>query len=557
MKYAFSRGLTTVAIAASLVTVSSCNLDRQPLFEPGSEEIFKDFANYKPALAKIYAGLAISGQQGPSGRPDITGLDEGFTNYLRGYWKAQELTTDEAIIGWADGNLPAYQNMNWTSGNEFIRAMYDRIFYQIGLCNEFLRQTTDAKLSERGISDADKQTVKAYRAEARFMRALSYWHALDMFGNVPFVTEADAVGATPPPQYSRLRLFNFVESELLAIDSDLVAARQNEYGRADRAAAWTLLAKLYLNSVVYTGVSNTPGTPRYDKCITYCDKVLGAGYTLQTTPSSVFPAYARNFLADNNTSPEFIFTTNFDGVRTQGYGGTTFIIHAAVGGRRMKPGEQFGISSGGWAGTRAKKNLPLLFPDTTQACPDKRFLFYTSGQRLEITAVDNFNHGFAVKKFRNVLSTPTSTGALQSGQDASGTFTDTDWPVFRLADVNLMYAEATIQGGAGGDRAKALRLLNDIRNRAYGNASGITNGNITNAAMNMQYIQDERARELYWEGYRRTDLIRFGKFTSGTYVWPYKGNTPAGQGVDAKFNLFPIPVTDLSANPNLVQNPGY
>lgn len=550
MKNAFFRSLATVAVASALVPVTSCNLDRQPIFSPGTEEVFKDFANYKPALAKIYAGLAISGQQGPSGRPDITGLDEGFTNYLRSYWKAQELTTDEAIIGWADGNLPAYQQMNWNSGNEFIRAMYDRIYYQIALCNEFLRQTTDAKLSERGISEADKQTTKAYRAEARFMRALSYWHALDMFGNVPFVDENDAVGALQPPQYTRVQLFNFIETELKGIEGDLLAPR-NEYGRADKAAAWTLLAKLYLNAEVYTS------TLRYGDCITYCNKVLGAGYRLQTTRSSLFPAYARNFLADNNTSPEFIFTTNFDGARTQGYGGTTFIIHAAVGGRRMNAETQFGIRSGGWAGTRAKKNLPLLFPDTTQRCPDKRFLFFTQGQRLEITAVDNFNHGFAVKKFRNILSEPNAAGAFQPGNDATGTFTDTDWPVFRLADVNLMYAEATIRGGAGGNQATALALLNDVRNRAYGNAAGVTTGNITAADMSVQYIMDERARELYWEGHRRTDLIRFGKFTSASYLWPYKGNVAGGQGVDNKYNLFPIPSTDMAANGRLVQNPGY
>jgi hypothetical protein len=183
-----------------MVLISSCtkDLDRTPFVEVTSATVYKDFSNYKQILAKVYAGLAVSGQQGPAGRPDISGIDEGFSTYLRQYWKAQQLPTDEAVIGWNDGSLPDYHDMDWTSSNEFITAMYNRIFYQITLCNEFIRETTDGKLSDRGITGENLTTAKVFRAEARFLRALSYYHALDMFGSVPFVTETDAVGSFLP-----------------------------------------------------------------------------------------------------------------------------------------------------------------------------------------------------------------------------------------------------------------------------------------------------------------------------------------------------------------------
>ena len=116
-----------------------------------------------------------------------------------------------------------------------------------------------------------------------------------------------------------------------------------------------------------------------------------------------------------------------------------------------------------------------------------------------------------------------------------------------------MYAEAVLRGGSGGDKTTAVGYINQLRERAYGN----TNGNITAADLTLNFILDERGRELYWEGHRRTDLIRFGQFTSATYLWPWKGGVETGTGVDAHYNLFPIPNTDRTANPNLGQNPGY
>ena len=531
MKAKYLRFLSIAAVAAT-VALASCigDLDTTPLDKDivTSEVVYKDLAGYTGVLAKVYAGLALSGQQGPAGNADISGIDEGFSTYIRQYWKHQELTTDEAVIAWNDGTIQDFHQQDWSSGGEFIRAMYNRIYYQITLCNEFIRESAPQKLSDRGFSDADKTTVAGYRAEARFMRALSYYHAMDMFGNVPFITEADGVGSFLPTQIAREDLFTYLETELKELESLLPAARTNQYGRADAAAAQMLLAKMYLNAKVYTG------TEMYTECITFTKKVLAAGYTLN-------PVYANNFVADNNTSPEFIFAVNFDGDNSRTWGGMTFVIHAAVGGSMNIA--DYGID-GGWGGTRVTAAFVDKFADPSGAT-DKRAMFYTAGQSKGINDIGTFTDGYAITKFKN------KTAAGANGKNL--TYVDTDWPVFRLAEAHLMLAEAVVRGGTGATQGDALNSINALRLRAYGDATG----NITAGELTLDFILDERARELYWEGHRRTDLIRFGKFSNSTYVWPWKGGAKDGISVDAKYDLFPIPADDLGANPNLVQNPGY
>ena len=726
-------------VIALLIAFTSCvkDLNTVPLDKDvvTSATVCDDPDSYKQVLAKLYAGMAVSGQEGPHGMPDISGIDEGFSTYIRQYWKAQELTTDEAVIAWNDGNLRDYHEQDWSASNEFITAMYNRIYYQISLCNEFIRETTDEKLDSRGVSGSLRTEVEQFRAEARFLRAISYWHAMDMFGNVPFVTEEQSVGAFFPEQASREQLFNYVESELLEIENELVAPTQNEYGRVDQAGAWMLLSKIYLNAVVYTSL------PKYTEAVTYTNKIISSSYTLD-------PVYQNLFLADNHNAQGIIFPVLFDGIHTRTWGGMTFVVHAAVGGS-MTPAD-FGID-GGWGGTRVTKNLvgkffnldnlksrtfvnnksllqyPVLYvpgdhqgwdpSDTTSilasvnsdtnyegyiwvpgansgfkltdspnwdngiygdadgsgtsgtlaspgnnilavdagyyklnvdmtantytlmktdwgvigdATPDgwdsdqnmtydetegvwsiivemgtgsfkfranddwaldygdtgadgilnqggdnisisepgkylikmklgapdytysvekfssdERGMFYTDGQSLEIADIFEFTEGYAVTKFKNL----TSAGVV--GSDL--TFPDTDYPVFRLADAYLMYAEATLRGGSGGDAGTALSLINLLRERAYGDDGG----NVTAEDLTLDFILDERARELYWEGHRRTDLIRYGKFSNTDYLWPWKGGIEEGISVDSKYDLLPIPYSDIGANPNLKQNPGY
>jgi len=484
---------------------------------------------YKEGLAKLYATLSISGQQGPAGQADILGIDEGFGNYLRQYWNCQELTTDEAVMCWNDASIKNFHWQTWAASDVFIGAIYSRIMYTVSLCNEYIRATA-------GKTDPD---IIKYNAEARFLRALAYYHAIDMFGNPSFVTEADLPGSFFPKQTTRATLFTYVESELKALET-LLGTPKFEYGRADQGADWTLLAKLYLNAKVYTG------TDRSTDCITYCKKVIASNYSLS-------PKYLNNFLADNNTSPEMIFAIESDGLHTQTYGGMTYLVEAAIGGT-MPPTSMFGMGSG-WAGIRTTSAFVTTFTrnsdvPTTDAIKagtskDSRALFWTDGQSLAINDIGQFTDGWAITKFRNV----TSTGVAGSNPG----FVDTDYPLFRLADVYLMYAESVLRGGTGGDATTSLGYVNAIRTRAYGG----TTGNITSAQLNLAFIIDERGRELYWEGYRRTDLIRFGEFTTATYLWPWKGNVAIGAATQDFRNIFPIPTAELGANPNLVQNTGY
>ena len=519
---------TTLFAALALVTVAACtDLTSPPKSSLTNVNAFNEPSSYKAFIAKIYGGLQVSGQEGPAGRPDIQGIDEGFGGYIRLIWQMQELPTDETAIAWNDAGVQELNTQLWSSSNQFLQAMYGRVFFQVGLVNEFLRETTDEKLASRNVTGDLLTQVKQYRAEARFLRALSYWHGIDLFGDIPLVKEDFALGSAPPKQATRSDVFNYIVSELTAIRNELPAPRAGQYARADQGAVAMLLAKLYLNAKVYTG------TDRSTDARTEIEKVIAGSYRLE-------PVYQNLFLADNNKSAELVFAVPFDGTRTQSFGGTTFLTHASVGGTMNATA--FGLD-GGWYGLRARPEFVALFPNTTGASDRRSGIFYTDGQTLAMTNLTDFNTGLGAPKYRNV----TSTGAPGS----STGFSDIDFPMFRLGDAYLMYAEAVVRGG-GGSRAQALTYVNALRTRAYGNASG----NIADAQLTLDFLRDERARELFWEGHRRTDLIRFDRFTTAG-VWAWKGNVAAGKTTEAFRNLYPLPVTELSANPNLKQNTGY
>jgi hypothetical protein len=522
---------------------TSCkkNLILAPNYEVSSQTVYSTPTGIKQALAKVYSSFGLTGNTGPAGSGDVAGIDEGTSEFFRLFWYAQELPTDEAVIAWGDPGVPDFHQMNWSSSNVVLTGLYYRSMYQITLANEFLVQTTDANMSKLGISGQDLTNVHYYRAEVRFIRAYQYWVLMDLFAKPPFITETTPIGSVVPPQTTRAALFSYIESELKAIDGQLVAPMQNEYGRVDNGADWALLARLYLNAQVYTG------TAHWNDAITYANKVIGAGYTLNSS-------YDNLMLADNNTNgaqKENIFAIPYDGNNTEGYGGTTFMTHASVGG--TMPSQNFGIA-GGWDGIRTTSALVSLFPSpktqNTTNFPnngnaDTRAEFWYDGQNETINSITSFTDGLAVTKWRNV----TSTGA----QGSNPSFSDIDEPLFRLPEMYLIYAEAVLRGGTNGNAATALTYIDKIRERAYG---GVT-GDILPTQLNLQFILDERGRELYWEGFRRTDLIRYGLFTGGTYVWPWKGGVKAGTSVPDFRNLYPIPQQDRSVNPNLTQNPGY
>jgi hypothetical protein len=324
-----------------------------------------------------------------------------------------------------------------------------------------------------------------------------------------------------------------VEGELKAIDTELAPAKTIEYGRVDQAAAWALLARLYLNAAVYTG------TPKYTEAITYAKKVIGAGYVLKS-------GYPKLFMADNDKQKgEFIYAINCDGLRTQSYGNTTFLVHAPSGDNH----DEYGVGSG-WYGYRATSAFGNLFADQSGST-DQRALFNNQSNQT-INNVGDYMQGLHVRKYKNIRSDglPVS--------DSKRDFADIDFPVFRLPEMYLIYAEAFLRNGAGADAATALEYLNKIRYRAYGDSYGTNNaGLLTSSDLTLETVLDERGRELYWEGHRRTDLIRYNLLTTGTYLWPWKGGVASGTAVDPKYNIYPIPATVRTANPNLEQNTGY
>ena len=613
----------------SLSIVVSCHDDlNQSPIDPDSfteENVFASVNEAKGALAKLYASLALTGQNGPAGSPDIADIDEGFSQFSRMLFNLNEITTDHAVVGWGDPGLPDLHGMYWSSSNDFTEAMYYRLAQAVSFSNSFIKNASELSGDE----------VNVFIAEARFLRAYAYYNLLDLYGNVPLTTE---ISTELPTQSNRTELFNFIESELMEIESTLLAS--NEYGRVDNIAAHALLSRLYLNAEAWTGQD------RYADCVTYSQNVINSGYSLNMNDANGNgTAYDELFMADNDVNGaqnEFIFTLNFDGMQSQTYGGTTFLVHAAIGGS-MNPGN-FGVN-GGWGGLRTTKNLVNQFavdldvlnsslgsqsdwglvgsatpngwngPDlemfqtgpqefsiyaelvsgelkfrfnedwgnnfgdngndgtlesgganipisagtyfivmdlgsgTYTISPfssDKRGMFYSDGQNLEIESIPPFEDGYAVTKWTNIDSNG------NQGSDSSGNFVDTDIPLIRLAEIYLNYAEATLRGG-GGDTNTAVSLINQIRERGFGGSSGtISSGDLT-----LDFILDERSRELYWEGQRRTDLIRYNRFTNSSYLWPFKGNEPTGVGVDEYRNLFPLPANVVAINSNLTQNEGY
>ncbi len=528
--------LLPVFLIAVLVVSCAKKLDLFPQNDLTPEKVYATPEGYKSVLAKIYGGLAITGNTGPSGAPDIGGgLDEGSqVAFIRMFFNCQELPTDEAVVAWNDQTIQNFHGLKWTSDDPFLKGMYARPIYNITLINEYLREATDDKLASRGITGTSADDIKKSRAEARFLRAFNYWVMLDLFGKSTFITEENLVGTEVPGEISRADLFSYIETELKAIETELAPVKTIEYGRVDQGGDWALLARLYLNAQVYTG------TPKWAEAITYAKKVIDAGYTLNSN-------YSQMFMADNDKRKnEFMFTITVDGLRTKAYGNTTFFAHAACG---ADFGE-YGVGDG-WYGYRATKGLADKFLDLS-GNTDTRALFKTGSfgttpSQIAISDLSDFSNGLHVKKYVNVRSD----GGPVS--DVTKAFVDIDFPVFRLPEMYLIYAEAVLRGGTGGDKPTAVNYINLIRQRAYGGPGG----NISSADLTLQFVLDERARELYWEGHRRTDLVRYGQLTTNAYIWPWKGGVSSGTAVDAKYNIFPIPAENRTSNPNLSQNDGY
>ncbi len=516
-------------LAASLLTFNACldDLNQLPHVETTSNDVYAEAANYKAVLAKLYSAFVTTGQEKGGGSDDAKDLKSNMgQDYMRCFFNLQECGTDEVASTWLEGDkVFDLTYLTWDANDPWVSDMYYRIFYNIALCNEFLRNAGDEQIAR--FSENEQADIRHYRAEARFIRAMAYYHALDLFRNIPFVTEEDPVGTYIPPRYDANQLFGYIESELKAIDGDLLSPAECEYGRASKGAAYSLLAKLYLNAEVYTG------TGRYTDCIEYCQKVIGLGYSLEAD-------YQKLFNADNDRrTNEIIFSFPVDATYAVTWGATTYLIAGAVSNTSdfQKP-EDYGVASG-WGMFRIRGEVPELFNSN-----DKRALFFTEGQSQYLDVIDDQSNGYLVEKWTNL----TDDGQIASNTAEGGV--NTDYPVFRLADIYLMLGEAVVRGGSGSSAGTALEYVNELRRRAFGDAYDAS-GVVHSGQLTTDFFLDERARELYWECTRRTDLIRHGKFTTANYIWQWKGGVKDGRAVDNKYNIYPIPTTDLTANPNL------
>ena len=509
------------------IGLSSCigDLDVDPTIDKSTSMEFERDA----VFAKIYANMALTGQQGPAGNPDIADIDEGTSDFSRQLWNMNELPTDEAICSWTDAGIPEYNFATWDASHGMVTCLYYRLYFGITVANYFLTDTE---------SHAEDPTIAMQRAEARFLRALYYYYAMDLFGNVPFITTNSLENA---PQAKRSEVFTFIENELLGTEDskgcieDMADPKTNTYGRADKATAWVLLARLYLNAKVYTG------TPQWEKAAEYAEKAMKSAYKL-------CPTYKLLFMGDNNVNgaqDEILLPILQDGIDTQNYGGSLFLIASTHKDDMGSIG-----TSENWAGNRARKSLiDKFFPTSTApntdvagmiaAAKDDRAMFFGSKRSLAIEEPTAFTEGFSCAKFTNTYASGNTPRDVK--------FVDMDIPFIRLAEAYLTYAEAKTYLGETDAAKTAIDALRDRANNPNKQPS-----------YSLADICDEWAREFAFEGRRRIDLIRFGKFGGNSdYIWEWKGGIKAGTNFSPDKNVYGIPTKDLVSNSNLVQNPGY
>lgn len=508
--------------AVVMLSTQSClrDLDTEPKYDMTLDYILQqDPKAVEGMLSRLYASFALSSVKGP-GESDISGADPGESPFIRGLVNLQDFTADGMKNRWGDNGLDQLTTTsNWTDNNKFFKYAYDRIYYTVPQATNLI-----LIMKSDNVKYENKDQVVS---ELRFLRALSYYYLIDLFGKGVLVNDETFNTSTPLPEASRAELFTFVETELKDIEGKLPA--QNSYARANKSAARMLLAKLYLNAEVYTG------TPRYNDAAAYISKVISeGGYQLEGN-------FRKNFSADNNTSKEIIFPLIADAASSQSFGNTTYIVNGSISTDTMTPAD-FGATDG-WAGHRATKAWYGLFAGSAaglQSSTDVRAkLFWSTGHNWEMNDYKTWTDGFPSDKFWNKNS---------DGSGSATSFSSTDFPLFRLSDAYLIYAECAIRGAAGTSMGQAITYFNQVRTRA---------GAPVVSVLSLDEVLNERGRELGLEGVRRQDLIRFGKFTGGSYLWPWKGGVKNGAAISDNYKLFPIPSTALQANPNLTQNPGY
>lgn len=504
--------------------VSSCvnDLDLDP-DDPNKKTELSTADEWNAYFMSLYAELVYEAGLTP------TGVDGGAGIWTRVHWNLQEITADEAMIlnTWNDPGYADLKYNTWVADNTWEYMAYQRQATTAKLCSEFLSQIEGAEVLDGTLKEQMK-------AEARVLRAYCYYYMIDLYGRGPWIT-TEAVGVEAPV-YDRQQLFSAVTAELedVIANGALVDSRQQVYGRLSKQAAEMILAKLYLNAEVYTG------TAMYDKCAQWCKEIMKDTNTLADNYEYLFCADNDRYVGKGN---EIIFAVPQDANHMQSYGGTTYLTAGAYFGDiedDMKAYLGFGGNS--WAGVKMR---PELVNTLNEYPGDARNLTYVGQYQNNLQdLLDNGPTGCGIMciKYKYITSAQIENHNAD-GYAAADAYCSADYPVFRLADVYLMLSECELRGVAGAD--SGYELFNKVRARA--NVAPITNPTL-------DQLLSERQRELYWEGHRRQDLIRFGKYTGGTYNWSWKGGVYEGRAIDATRSVFAIPYQYVGT---VGQNPGY
>lgn len=526
----------------------------------------------KGLLAKQYATLGLTGQKGPDGSSDLSGDDEGESGFIRTIFNLQELMTDETAWAWQDNpGIAPITSMSWTKDNVRVNWAYQRLIFNVTLYNQFISEQTGS-LSDDQI------------AEVRFLRALNYYYFLDLFRKAPF---KDTFDNNLPTEKSGKDLYEWLDNELTTIEPLMAEVgaynTAKDFGRADRGAAYALHARLALNSEVYTDGQ----VKDYQKAIDYCDKILnnvgeGEGkYNLCRAEKNGYSGYQQLFMGDNDCNPaamkEIIFPIRQDGAKTECYAGTSYLVNAC-----NKAGMPYASTSDPWSclfarvdlvkkffpngdiPMAAKEDIPenatkeqiiakdnekgISTADVVAKAKDDRALFYMGvggcdGKVRTLVpgdAINNFMNGASIVKWSNIYSD----GTTQHHQN----FSDTDFPLFRLAEIYLTRAEAKYRLNGSQEGLADIQYVQDRANRPQ---------ELRATSVDEQTLIDEWCREFYMEGRRRSDLVRFGLFTGSKYLWSFKGGVEKGSGVEPHYDIYPIPGKETQNNPNLHQNPKY
>ena len=551
MNLKYFKNILPVATVVLSMGLSSCtgDLDVTPI-DPRKNTV----VDAQKLFNKCYAEFVFEGY-GP-GESELDLGDPGLSVCYRLLWNANELTTDEAICGWTDKGVAEFDFNSYTPANECLYGLYWRLCFGASICNQYLKECADYDAT--------------MTAEIHFVRALYYYFLLDNFGNPSF---SETVGEKPR-QIKSAELFTWIAKELEENMDKMLAPSvrkkgESNYGRADQSAAWMLLARLYLNAEKYTG------TAQWEKAKEYADKVIKqSGRTIwmgdqpiaHRSANGKYSAYQMLFMADNDQSGaynESVFAFTLDGASSASWGASTFLYAASWDGNMKAIYPQATDQS--WGGNRTRVDLVEKFISTskldalpnwstetiTEAADDDRALFFGDNAKGDNGVKDRkytnddlatFTDGFATTKYQSCRA--------DDGAVSNTTHNDNDIMLMRLAEAYLIYAEAEARAaGSNTTLAEGTRLINVLRERA--------NNSDLHTTYTLREILDERARELYFEGIRRTDLIRYGYFGGSSYTWQWKGGIHEGGKFEAYRNIFPIPQTELATNSNLEQNPGY